>query len=143
MPIRKSRATWEGNVKQGQGTILLESYGIEIPYSFAGRFEEGVGSNPEELIGGAHSGCFSMALALLLGEAGYPPTRIETTAGVHLEKRGEGFAIAKIELETRVAVSGIDDQTFQRCAHDAKENCPVSKVLSSADITLDAQRVNE
>jgi len=139
MAIRKARSTWEGNLKQGQGTIWLAADGIEVPFNFAGRFEDGGGSNPEELIGGAHAGCFSMALAHELGESGHPPVRIETTAQVHLEKSGDGFAIPKIELETEADVPGIDDETFQRIAQGAKQNCPVSKVLSAADITLNAK----
>jgi osmotically inducible protein OsmC len=139
MAIRKARSTWEGNLKQGQGTILFAADGIEVPFNFAGRFEDGGGSNPEELIGGAHAGCFSMALAHELGEAGHPPVRIETTAQVHLEKSGDGFAIPKIELETEADVPGVDDETFQRIAQGAKQNCPVSKVLSAADITLNAK----
>jgi osmotically inducible protein OsmC len=139
MAIRKALAMWEGNLKQGQGTISLGADGLEVPYNFAGRFEDGPGSNPEELIGGAHAGCFSMALAHGLGEAGHPPVRIETTARVHLEKSGDDFAIPKIELETEAEVPGIDDATFQRFAQTAKQSCPVSKVLSAAEITLNAR----
>lgn len=138
MAIRKSRAVWESNLAQGRGTISLGDDGLEVPYSFSSRFEEGAGSNPEELIGGAHAGCFSMALAKALGDAGHPPVRIETTARVHLEKSGDGFAIPKIELETDAEVPGVDAETLERFAQTAKQNCPVSKVLSAAEITLKA-----
>lgn len=138
MAIRKGCAVWEGNLKQGQGTMSLGTGGIEVPYSFGARFEDGSGSNPEELIGAAHAGCFSMALAHELGEAGHPPVRVATTAKVHLEKSTDGFAIPKIELETEADVPGIDNATFQRIAQAAKQGCPVSKVLAAADITLHA-----
>ena len=138
MKIRKSSATWEGGLKEGQGTIALGGGKIEVPYDFGARFEDGAGSNPEELIGGAHAGCFSMALAHELSQAGHPPVKIETTARVHLEKAAEGFAIPKIELDTVADVPGVDEETFQRLAQGAKQNCPVSKVLSSAEIVLAA-----
>lgn len=139
MATRKSHAVWKGDLKNGSGTITLGSNGLELPYGFVSRFEEGRGSNPEELIGGAHAGCFSMAFAHRLSEAGYPPTRVETTAKVHLEKSGGGFAIPRIDLETEAEAPGIDEQTFQRLAEDAKQNCPVSKVLAGAQITLHAK----
>ena len=139
MAIRKARAVWKGELKQGQGTISLGNGKTEMPYGFESRFEDGAGTNPEELIGGAHAGCFSMALAHELSEAGHPPAQIKTTANVHLEKSGKGFVIPKIELETNVEVPGIDEEAFQRIAHGAKENCPVSKVLSTAEITLSAK----
>lgn len=139
MGIRKARAVWESNLEEGQGTISLGDDGLEVPYSFSARFEDGSGSNPEELVGGAHAGCFSMALAHELGEAGHPPVRIETTARVHLEKSGDGFAIPRIELETEADVPGIDAETFQRFAQNAKQSCPLSKVLSAAEITLSAE----
>ncbi len=139
MVVRKAYAVWEGNLKQGQGTISLGTGGLEIPYDFGRRFEEDGGSNPEELIGGAHAGCFSMALAHALGEAGHPPVRVQTSARVHLGESADGFAIPKIELETEADVPGIDDETFQRCAQVAKQGCPVSKVLASAQITMNAR----
>jgi lipoyl-dependent peroxiredoxin len=139
MTVRNARAVWEGDLKQGRGSIALGDDGLEVPYHFASRFEDGSGSNPEELIGGAHAGCFSMALSHALTEAGQPPRHIATVARVHLDKSGDGFAIPKIELETEAAVPGIDDETFQRLAEDAKVNCPVSKVLAGAEITLRAK----
>jgi lipoyl-dependent peroxiredoxin len=138
MAIRQACAVWEGDLKQGRGTIALGTDGLELQYGFASRFEDGVGSNPEELIAGAHAGCFSMALAHQLATAGHAPVRIETTAQVHLEKRAEGFTIPRIELQTEVEVPDIDEETFQRLAEDAKQNCPVSKLLSGADIALSA-----
>jgi osmotically inducible protein OsmC len=111
----------------------------EGPYSFKSRFENGQGTNPEELIAAAHAGCFSMALSAALSKAGSPPTRVETVAKVALEKSGDGFRIPRINLETKVNVPGIDDATFQQIAEDAKRNCPVSKVLSGAEITLSAR----
>ena len=139
MTIRKAKAVWDGNLKQGRGTISLGGNDVQLPYGFAARFEDGTGSNPEELIGGAHAGCFSMALAHELSEAGHPPTQIETTAHVQLEKSGDGFVIPKIELQTKAEVPGVDDETFQRFAQEAKENCPVSKALSATEITLSAE----
>jgi lipoyl-dependent peroxiredoxin len=139
MVISKAQATWEGNLEQGQGTMAPGAGGLEVPYSFGSRFEDGSGGNPEELIGAAHAGCFSMALAHELGEAGHPPVRVTTIAKVHLEKSADGFAIPKIELETEAEVPGVDDATFQRIAQAAKQGCPVSKVLSAADITLNAK----
>ncbi len=139
MVVRKGSAAWEGNLEQGQGTMALGTGGMEVPYGFASRFEDGSGSNPEELIGAAHAGCFSMALAHELGGAGHPPVRVATIAKVHLEKSSDGFAIPKIELETEADVPGVDEETFQRIAQAAKQGCPVSKVLSAADITLNAK----
>ncbi len=136
MTIRNAHAAWEGDLKQGQGVISLGDDQLQVPYGFESRFEDGVGSNPEELVGGAHAGCFSMALAHELSESGHAPTRVATIARVHLEKSGEGFAIPKIELETEAEVPGIDAQNFQEIAKDAKENCPLSKVLAGARITL-------
>jgi osmotically inducible protein OsmC len=130
---------WEGNLKQGHGTISLGANGFQVPYDFATRFGDSAGSNPEELIGGAHAGCFSMALAHALGEAGYSPERIHTIARVHLEKGDGGFSIPKIELESEAEVPGIDNDMFQRLAHEVKLTCPVSEVLSVAEITLEAE----
>jgi osmotically inducible protein OsmC len=138
MPTRNSEAVWEGNLQNGKGRIKLGSGAYEGQYSFNSRFENGTGTNPEELIAAAHAGCFSMALAAALTKAGHPPTRIHTTAKVHLEKRGEAFAIPKIDLETDAKVPGISDSDFQSTAKSAKEGCPVSKVLAAAEITLKA-----
>jgi osmotically inducible protein OsmC len=141
MPIRTANAKWNGSLQQGSGTVALGSGAYEGPYSFQSRFEEGDGTNPEELIGAAHAGCFSMALSLILGQAGHPPESIETSARVHLEPEGAGFAIPKIELTTRAKVPGLGAAEFQEAATAAKEGCPVSKVLAGAEITLDAELV--
>lgn len=139
MPARKANARWEGGVPDGGGTVKLGSGAFEGPYSFTSRFEDGSGTNPEELIGAAHAGCFSMALSLGLTQAGSPPESIETEATVHIVKDGEGFTINRIDLVTRGRVPGIDAAAFEQAAEAAKQGCPVSKVLSGAEITLDAQ----
>ena len=141
MPVRTSEAEWKGNLLQGQGTMKLGSGAFEGKYSFPSRFESGQGTNPEELIGAAHAGCYSMALSFILGNAGFNPTRVHTTARVHLEKVGEGFSITKIELDTEAEIPGIDDQTFQGHAEAAKKGCPVSKALTGTEITLKAKLV--
>ena len=138
MAIQQAHAVWKGNLKQGEGNITLGSGGIEIPYDFDSRFENGRSSNPEELIGGAHAGCFSMALAHTLGTEGFQPTYIYTTANVHLEKGHDGFSITQIDLETEADVPEIDEALFQECAQAAKENCPVSRLFAAARITLQA-----
>lgn len=139
MPARKANARWEGGVPDGGGTVRLGSGAFEGQYSFASRFENGSGTNPEELIGAAHSACFSMALSLGLTQAGTPPDTIETEATVHIVKQGEGFAITRVDLVTRGRVPGIDADGFQQAAQAAKEGCPVSKALAAIEITLDAQ----
>jgi len=141
MAVRKSEAEWKGDLLKGQGTIKLGSGAFEGSYSFPSRFESGQGTNPEELIAAAHAGCFSMALSAGLGKAGFTPTRIHTTAAVHLEKVGEGFAITRIELESEAQIPGIDDKTFQEHAEGAKKGCPVSKALAGTQISLKAKLV--
>lgn len=139
MPARRSTAVWTGGLKDGAGRMRLGSGAWEGAYSFKTRFEEEPGSNPEELIGAAHAGCFSMALAGALGRAGFPPTRIETTAEVHLRVGEGGAAISRIDLHCRAEVPGIDAETFAAQAEGAKQNCPVSKALAAVEIVLDAQ----
>jgi len=139
MPTRNAEAVWEGNLKEGRGNIKLASGAFNGAYSFTTRFEEGTGTNPEELIAAAHAGCFSMALSHGLSQAGHPPTRVHTVAKVHLEKGPDGFGIPRIDLVTEAVVPGIDQATFQQQAETAKKNCPVSKVLAAAQITLDAK----
>jgi osmotically inducible protein OsmC len=141
MTVRNAQARWNGDLKKGQGTMKLGSGAFEGQYSFPSRFESGAGTNPEELIAAAHAGCFSMAFSLFLGNAGYTPKQIDTTAKVHLEQVGEGFAITRIELETTADVPGIADDEFQRQATAAKENCPVSKALAGPKISLVAKLV--
>lgn len=141
MATRKAEAVWTGSLKDGKGTMRLGSGAFEGAYSFRTRFEEEPGTNPEELIGAAHAGCFSMALSGGLGKAGFQPKRIQTTANVHLEKVGEGFGITRIVLECEAEVPGIDEATFQQQADGAKANCPVSKALGGVEITLKAKLV--
>jgi len=138
MPIRKAEAVWEGNLKKGKGSMKFGSGAFEGRYSFASRFEEGPGTNPEELIGAAHAGCFSMALSGILDMAGYAPERIHTVARVRIEKVGEGFKITTIELETEGNVPGIDEKAFQEKAEAAKKGCPVSMALTGTEIRLKA-----
>ena len=138
MAIRSASAVWEGELQGGKGTMSLGSGAFEGQYSFSTRFEEGTGTNPEELLGAAEAGCFSMALSGALGRNETPPTRIETTAKVHLEKAEVGFQISLIELATTATVPGIDDTEFQRIAQDVKQSCIVSKALAGTEITLEA-----
>lgn len=141
MPIRTAEAEWKGNLPNGQGTMKLGSGVFEGAYSFTSRFEEGAGTNPEELIAAAHAGCFSMALSAILGDAGFEPRSVKTTAQVSIEKIGDGFEITKSELRTEADIPGIDEATFMEKANAAKAGCPVSKVLTGAHITLEAKLV--
>jgi lipoyl-dependent peroxiredoxin len=141
MPLRTAEAVWEGGLSKGKGTIKLGSGAFKESYSFASRFESGKGTNPEVLIGGAIAGCFSMALSMMLEQAGFPPERIHTTAQVSIEKTGEGFSITTIALETEAEVPGIDDRNFQEKAMAAKTGCPVSRALTGATINLNAKLV--
>jgi lipoyl-dependent peroxiredoxin len=140
MPKRTASARWDGSLTEGSGTMRMASGAYEGPYSFQSRFEEGDGTNPEELIAAAHAGCFSMALSAGLGQAGHIPESVETEAVVHLDKVGDGFAINRIELRTRARVPGLSDDEFQKQAEAAKAGCPVSKALGGVEsIELDAQ----
>ncbi|MBS3787237.1 OsmC family protein [Candidatus Bipolaricaulota bacterium] len=138
MKKRRAEADWQGNLKDGNGTVSLGSGLFESSYSFRSRFEEGAGTNPEELIGAAHAGCFSMALANILEEEGYSPREISTEANVSLDEVEGDFTITGIELSTKGSVPDIDEELFQKLAKAAKENCPVSKALAGTDITLEA-----
>jgi lipoyl-dependent peroxiredoxin len=136
---RKASAEWNGNLKGGKGTISTDSGVLSnTQYSFSTRFESGIGTNPEELIAAAHAGCFSMALAAQLGEAGITAESIKTTASVSLDKADDGFAITTVHLDVTAKIPGIEQQTFEQAANSAKEGCPVSKVLN-AKITMDAK----
>jgi osmotically inducible protein OsmC len=140
MPIRTSSARWSGNLTEGSGTIRTGKGGFEGNYSFKSRFEEGEGTNPEELIAAAHAGCFSMAFSKGLADAGHTPTAVDTNAKVHLDKTDAGMTVTRIDLETVGDVPGIDDGEFQKIAQGAKENCPISRLLSpGAEITLTAR----
>jgi len=141
MPVRTADARWEGSLQDGKGTIRYGDGAFEGQYSFSSRFEEGPGTNPEELLAAAHAGCFSMALSNGLAKAGHPPTRVDTTARVHLDKVEGGFGITRIELQTEADVPGIDEAGFQGQAATAKANCPVSRALAAVDISLDARLV--
>lgn len=139
MPTRQSTAIWKGNLKEGKGTIKLGSGAWEGQYSFTSRFENGTGTNPEELVAAAHAGCFSMALSLELGKVGITPDSIQTTAKVNLEKQGEGFTITRIDLVCEAKITNIEPEAFERIAEQAKTNCPVSKALAGPKITLNAK----
>jgi lipoyl-dependent peroxiredoxin len=133
MPKRTAEARWDGSLQEGKGTMRMASGSYEGPYSFQSRFQEGDGTNPEELIAAAHAGCFSMALSGELGRAGHSAESVETTATVHLDKVEEGFAIKRIELETRARVPGVSDEEFQQVAEAAKKGCPVSQALAAVE----------
>jgi osmotically inducible protein OsmC len=140
MPKRNASARWDGSLTEGHGTMRMASGAYEGPYSFQSRFEEGDGTNPEELIAAAHAGCYSMALSGELGNAGHDVESIETEATVHIDKVDDGFAIKRIELRTRVTASGLDDSDFQQAAEAAKVGCPVSQALAAVEtIDLNAQ----
>jgi len=139
MAIRTANALWEGTLKEGKGTMSLGSGAFEGAYSFSSRFEEGTGTNPEELIGAAHAGCFSMALSAALTTAGHAPNSIRTAARVHLTRDDSGPRISTIELDATGDVPGIDDATFQQFAEGAKSGCPVSKALAGVEIKLNAR----
>ena len=141
MPVRNAEAEWRGNLTEGKGTMKLGSGAFEGSYDWRSRSAEGPGTNPEELIGAAHAGCYSMALSAMLAEEGTPPTRVHTTAHVRLDKVGDGFAITGIELVTEAEVPGIDNAAFQEQAQKAKTGCPVSKALAGTEIKLTATLV--
>ena len=137
MPVRRAEAVWEGTLKDGHGKIRLGSGAFEGTYSFGTRFESAPGTNPEELIGAAHAGCFSMALSAALSRNGFAPRRIATTADVALDKVGDGFKITSILLKTSAEVPGIDETKFREFAEGAKTGCPVSQALAGTDIRLE------
>ncbi|CAJ0996437.1 Peroxiredoxin OsmC [Sodalis praecaptivus] len=136
---KKGQAHWAGDIKRGKGTISTESGALkQQPYGFNTRFEGAAGTNPEELIGAAHAGCFSMALSLMLGEEGYTPESIDTTADVSLDKVEGGFAITKIALDSKVNVPNIEEAAFDKIIQKAKAGCPVSQLVK-AEVTLHYQ----
>ena len=141
MPVRSSEAQWDGTLQEGKGTMRFGGGAWEGQYSFSSRFEEGAGTNPEELIAAAHAGCFSMAFAGALGRNGHNPNSVRTTANVHLEKTDEGFRVRRIDLETEADVPGIDEAKFQEVAQTAKATCPISVLLAAAEINLTAKLV--
>jgi len=140
MSIRSADAEWHGTLQEGNGTMRLGGGAYEGAYSYSSRFEEGVGTNPEELVAAAHAGCFSMAFASNLSKAGYTPEHVSTTANAHFEKGDEGFSITRIDLVSQVRVGGgIDDATFQEVATLTKQTCPISRTLAAVpEITVTA-----
>ena len=142
MASRKGSAEWRGGLKDGKGTLTVGENAYRGAYSFGSRFEEGEGTNPEELIGAAHAACFSMALSAALEKAGHAPERVSTTARVELRAGEGGPRISTITLDTEAEVPGIDEATFREQAEGAKTNCPVSKALAGVDIELNARLVS-
>lgn len=136
---RKAEARWNGGLKGGNGNLKVGSGAFSGPYSFASRFESGGGTNPEELLGAAHAGCYSMALSAALERAGHPATSVTTTATVHLTKGDAGFSISGIDLVTRGVVPGVSEAEFHKFAEDTKTGCIVSRALSAVPMTLDAK----
>jgi lipoyl-dependent peroxiredoxin len=140
MAVRNAQAVWDGGLKDGKGTMKFGTF--EGPFTWSSRFENGSGTNPEELIGAAHAGCYSMALSSGLGKAGFQPAHIATQAQVTLGKIGENTRITQIHLETEARVPGITPQQFQQIAEETKTNCPVSAALASVPITLTARLIS-
>jgi osmotically inducible protein OsmC len=142
MPVRNAEAEWNGNLLEGNGKMKLGTGAYEGPFSFKSRMENGAGTNPEELIGAAHAGCFSMAFSATVEKAGFKPKRVHTKAAVKFDKVEGGFAITGIALETEAEIAGIDNAKFQELAEAAKKGCPVSKALAATPITLKATLVS-
>jgi osmotically inducible protein OsmC len=138
MPTRKAHARWEGTLKEGAGTVDFGNGTFKGAYSFGSRFEQAAGTNPEELLGAAHAGCFAMALSLILGEAGFAPNYIDATAHVTIEPQDGGFKITKSHIVCKASVKDIDQATFATHAQTAKANCPVSQALAGTEISLEA-----
>lgn len=139
---RKANARWQGELRSGNGTVSTASGALsDTAYDFRARFEDGGGTNPEELLGAAHAGCYAMALSMILGQAGHTPERIDAEATVSLDEQDEGFAITGIHLDVSGVVPGADAEAFDKAANEAKSGCPVSKALS-VDITLEARLVD-
>jgi osmotically inducible protein OsmC len=139
MPVRKAEAVWHGSFKEGHGHMKFGEGAFEAEYSAGSRFEEDPGSNPEEMLGAAHAGCFSMALSAGLSNAGFPPNSVQTTAEVHIEKKEAGWTVTRIHLTTEVEAPGIEKSAFLGLADKAKQNCPISRALGNVDITLEAR----
>ena len=141
--VRKASAVWNGSLKEGKGTISTDSGVLsKTQYSFSTRFENGAGTNPEELIAAAHAGCFTMALSAQLGNAGITPESLETTAAVTLEKLEAGFTITKVHLDVTARIPGADKAAFDKAAENAKAGCPISRLLK-ADITMTARLLGD
>jgi osmotically inducible protein OsmC len=138
MATRQAHARWEGNLKEGKGKVDFGHGMLSAPYSFASRFEEGAGTNPEELLGAAHASCFAMALSLVLSDAGCKPEYIDVTASVTIRPLDGGLKITRSNLVCEAGIAGIDVATFTQHAENAKSNCPVSRALAGTEITLEA-----
>lgn len=136
MLVRRASATWHGSIGEGHGHMEFGDF--EGSYSVASRFEDGEGTNPEELLGAAHAGCFSMALSSNLSAAGHPPISVETSAQVHIDKLEAGWTVTRVHLVTKAEVAGLEAEAFQEFAEEAKENCPISRALAGVEITLEA-----
>lgn len=145
MAVRSAEARWEGSLKEGSGNLKLGSGAFEGAYSFSSRFEDGTGTNPEELIGAAHAGCYSMALNNDLHGAGYTPTYVNTVANVHYGRADADspLAINKIELTVEASIPGIDEETFLKMAEATKENCIISRALNVAEMNVTATLISE
>lgn len=139
MSTRKAHARWEGSLKEGKGQVDFGNGAFKAPYSFASRFENGTGTNPEELLGAAHASCFAMALSLILGKAGHEPEYVDATANVTVSPQDGGFKITRSHLVCEARVPGIDEAAFLQHANAAKAGCPVSQALAGTEITLDAK----
>jgi osmotically inducible protein OsmC len=139
MPVRQAEAVWNGTLREGDGTMSFGSF--NGAFSFGSRFEEAPGANPEQLLGAAHAGCFSMAFSGNLVRAGYTPEHIQTRAAVHIERVADGFKITRIELDTQASVPGISDREFQELAEKTKNTCPVSQALASVEMSVTARLV--
>lgn len=142
MTTRKATAVWNGTLKEGNGVMKVQSGVIEGPFTFASRFEEGKGTNPEELIGAAQAGCFSMFLSALLSNNGYTPTSVETTAAVHLGRDDTGPVITLIELDTKATVPGLEEAAYQEFVAKAKANCPISRALAATETVIKSAVLN-
>jgi osmotically inducible protein OsmC len=138
MPKRTAEAEWKGDLPKGEGRMSFGSGAFEGAYSFSSRFEEGEGTNPEELIAAAHAGCFSMFLANVLSQAGHEPTSVRSTVQISLDKDDGGFSITRSDISTEVSVEGLDDEQLQTHAQEAKEGCPVSRALGAIEIGVEA-----
>jgi lipoyl-dependent peroxiredoxin len=139
MPVRRATAEWKGDLKGGSGELSSPTGAVSGAYSFSSRFEEGEGTNPEELIAAAHAGCFSMALSNALAQHGHAPESVKTEARVHLEKSDAGFSITRIVLKTEARVADIDEDHLREHAEEAKKGCPVSRALQAVEIELEAR----
>ncbi len=141
MPTRTAKAVWKGSIKKGSGQVELGKGGIKGQYSFESRFESGSGTNPEELLAGAHASCYAMALSLFLGQAGFKPESVDATSSVTIQAQGGGFTITGSDLSVEAKVPGIDEAKFIEIAEKAKNECPVSRALGAIKLTVNAKLV--